>query len=83
MPLYDYLCECGHKYEELKPFKDRNHSLCFLCHSEARLIPSTFAIISHNPFPVSGNVAGDGEGFKTKYMGKEEYKEHKQEIYNS
>lgn len=75
MPLYDYLCQCGHGYEELRTFKDRNHSLCPCCHSKSKLIPSTFAIICHNPFPVSGNLAGDGEGFKTKYIRNEELKE--------
>ncbi len=38
MPLYEYQCECGHKFEAWRPFNIRMWSLCPQCGKDAKKI---------------------------------------------
>ena len=44
MPLYEYQCTCGNKFESIKSISDRHTETCSCCGNEARLIPSVFAL---------------------------------------
>ena len=80
MPIYEYYCpQCEERFELLCSVGDDEVS-CPQCGLKAERRFSSYHFTFSNPFPVSGNIAGDGEGFITKHMGKEEYKEHKQKI---
>ena len=37
MPLYEYECEGGHKFEELHSIEDRHNAVCPNCRKPARL----------------------------------------------
>ncbi|KKM01304.1 hypothetical protein LCGC14_1795800 [marine sediment metagenome] len=80
MPIYEYECSLRHKFELNRPMKECGESAICECGIEAERRFSPYHFKFSNPFPVSGNIAGDGEGFTTKHMGKEEYKEHKQKL---
>ncbi len=45
MPRYDYICECGEKFEESKPMEERENALCPECGQGVllRRIPSDFS----------------------------------------
>ena len=38
MPLYEYLCDCGEKFDSWRPFNLRLWSLCPKCGKEAQKI---------------------------------------------
>ncbi len=77
MPLYEYYCpQCG-KFETMKAIEHSERAKCTHCNSESKRVPSTFNFKFSNPFPVRGNIAGDGEGFTTKYLRNEEIAELK------
>ena len=61
----------------MKAMAQRHRARCPNCNGEAKLAMSGFAFKFSNPFPVRGNIAGDGEGFKSKYMRNEEIAELK------
>ena len=37
MPLYDYECEDGHRFEELRSIEGRHNAVCPMCKKSARL----------------------------------------------
>ena len=37
MPLYDYECEGGHKFEELHSIEDRHNAVCPICKKPSHL----------------------------------------------
>lgn len=55
MPLYEYECEGGHKFEEWHRIDDRHNVLCPLCEEPARLMMSSFAFRFAQPFTVIGH----------------------------
>lgn len=42
MPLYEYECEDGHKFEALKSIKDRYNAVCPMCKSSVHIKPSAW-----------------------------------------
>ncbi len=57
MPLYQYECECGNRFEELRLMADRNGAVCHICHKPALIkisVPSkhltaqTFTVYGHD-----------------------------------
>jgi len=40
MPLYEYECECGQKFEEIRQMRDRYNANCPMCKKAAHLQPS-------------------------------------------
>ncbi len=67
MPLYEYSCPCGKKFEEIHSFEDEVH--CPVCNGIAQRQMSLFSFKIYNPF------TKDGEGFSSKRYSKQEYKE--------
>ncbi len=82
MPIHEFYCsQCEEKFELIRSLgESSDEACCPRCNLRAERRFSSYHFKFTNPFPVSGNIAGDGEGFTTKHMGKEEYKEHKQKI---
>lgn len=79
MPLYEYSCPKHDKFEAFRAVEQRHGARCPHCDSKSKLILSRFHWKFHNPFPTRGNIAGDGEGFATKYLRNEEIAEMKEE----
>jgi len=56
MPLYEYECGCGHRFEELHTIEDRNKATCPICGESAhiRIAPSysrmatPFSVLDHD-----------------------------------
>ncbi|KKN71496.1 hypothetical protein LCGC14_0420750 [marine sediment metagenome] len=71
MPLYEYYChQCEEGFEVVRSHGDGAD--CPKCHSTAERRFSTFSFRFSNPFPVRGNIAGDGEGFTRKIISHKE-----------
>lgn len=43
MPIYEYECKCGYRFEELKPLVDRHNAVCSRCGKVSRLLISRLA----------------------------------------
>jgi len=43
MPLYDYECRNGYRFEELKSMEDRHNAICPLCGEVSQLLISQLA----------------------------------------
>lgn len=56
MPLYEYECEGGHRFEEFHPIKGRHDAVC-PCGRPAHLRPSLYSFRMAEPFTVV-----DGKG---------------------
>ena len=68
MPLYEFYCSrCKEEFELLRPLGD-DEALCPQCNLKAERRYSPFSFKFSNPFPVRGNIAGDGEGFTQKVI---------------
>ncbi len=67
MPIYEYYCpQCKEVFELICPVGEDGH--CPTCDLKAERRFSPFSFRFSNPFPVRGNIAGDGEGFTTKLI---------------
>ncbi len=83
MPLYEYECKKHGRFDRLEPARpwgvDSSYHVahCPECGKWGDGVISTFNFKFSNPFPVRGNIAGDGEGFTSKYMRREEIAELK------
>lgn len=42
MPLYEFLCTCGNRFEKLCKINDKPLSVCPVCGKDARRVVSTF-----------------------------------------
>jgi putative FmdB family regulatory protein len=42
MPIYEFLCECGNRFEKLCKIDDNSVSQCPKCGEESRRVMSTF-----------------------------------------
>ena len=75
MPIYEYYCpKCDLKFEVLKGVEERESSPCPSCSQEAKRLFSTFSFYFFNPLTV------DGEGFTSKVVSNEQYKEMNRQI---
>ena len=52
MPVYEYECECGHRFEEYRKIEDRNSVVCPMCKKLARLKISLSSFRMAVPFSV-------------------------------
>lgn len=43
MPLYEFRCSCGHRFEAIKPIEDRDTAICPECGWPASKKLSTFS----------------------------------------
>lgn len=46
MPLYDYKCECGYEFEEVRTIKERNNVTCSNCGSKPKRVFKTVRFIN-------------------------------------
>ena len=84
MPLYEYVCECGQRFEVIAPVNQvrgdgtggevsSSEATCPKCSSQAQKILSLFSFMVGDNWHKSANIASDGEGFKSVQMSKDEY----------
>lgn len=53
MPLYEYECEGGHRFEELHSIENRHNAICPVCKKSAHLKMSAWGrVIFAGPFTV-------------------------------
>jgi len=69
MPIYEYYCPEHGKFEVLKGREERASNPCPICKKKAKRLYSTFSFYFFNPFTV------DGEGFTSKVVSNNEYRE--------
>ena len=67
MPVYEYVCECGRRFEALRSIEERHSATCD-CGVRAKLMLSTFSFKFYNPF------TKDGEGFSSVAYEPDEHK---------
>ncbi|MGI6308660.1 MAG: FmdB family zinc ribbon protein [Dethiobacteria bacterium] len=44
MPIYEFLCGCGHRFEKLCKMNDKPFSQCPACGGESRRVMSAFRV---------------------------------------
>ena len=52
MPLYEYECEGGHRFEELHSMEDRHNAVCPICRKPVKLGMSSSTFRLAEPFSV-------------------------------
>lgn len=62
MPLYEYECECGHRFEEFHGMDDRNNVVCS-CGKPTRLRISLSDLRFAEPLTILQDLGG-GRGYK-------------------
>ena len=79
MPIYEFVCRRTsnpHRFDLMFPMGKCPDSLpCEECFNAADRVISATSSLSGNRFSKPGNIAGDGKGFETKFMRKEEVAE--------
>ena len=56
MPLYDYKCSLGHRFDSIKSINNRHNAICPVCGNSASLMVSAWGrVIMANTFRVIDN----------------------------
>jgi putative FmdB family regulatory protein len=63
MPLYEYVCKCGHRFDKQNSMENRHNVSCPECGSPARLKYSCPAIRMANPITFYQELPG-GKGYQ-------------------
>lgn len=63
MPLYEYECEAGHRFEEFHSIEDRHNALCPMCKKPARLMISRSSFRFAEPLTILQDL-GRGKGYQ-------------------
>ncbi len=60
MPLYEYECECGHRFEEFHSIGSRHDAICPVCSRPVRLRISLSDFRFATPLTVYQDLGGNG-----------------------
>ena len=63
MPLYEYECEGGHRFEERHSIEDRHNASCPMCRQPVRLLISLSDYRLAEPITVLQDLGG-GKGYQ-------------------
>ena len=63
MPVYDYQCECGYRFEEYYRMDDRHKALCPICGRSAKLRISLTSFRFAEPITFFQELPG-GKGYQ-------------------
>lgn len=64
MPLYEYECEGGHRFEEFHSIDERHNGSCPMCKKPVRLLISLSGFRFAEPLTVYQDLGGHGDRHK-------------------